>query len=272
MRQPAAPSQEKLRLALVSLDQKWEDKDYNLARCRQFAEHARACGASLIIFPEMTLTGFSMNIADIAEDAQASPTIGRFREMARSVGIAIVFGVVCREGGKAANTLVFLSSKGRSLARYVKIHPFTFAGEDKHFVPGDRLTQARIGAFTIGFTICYDLRFPEIYTALSKRCNLIVNIANWPRRRIRHWRTLLQARAIENQLYMVGVNRTGVDGNGLEYEKSSLAIDGNGDVLAPLHTGPELDVYELSAATLKDFRRQFATVQDRVPELYRSLI
>lgn len=265
-------TQEKLRLALVSLDQKWENKGYNLAQCRQFAERAQACGVSLIAFPEMTLTGFSMNTAAMAEDAQESETVRQFCEIAHSTGIAIVFGMVCKQGDKAANTLVYISSKGQALARYVKIHPFTFAGEDKYFVRGDQLSMVQLGDFTIGFTICYDLRFPEIYSALARQCNLIINIANWPKRRVRHWRILLQARAIENQLYMVGVNRTGVDGNGLEYEESSHVFDANGDMLEAVHAEPELDIYELSAGALADFRRQFSTTQDRVPELYRSLI
>lgn len=264
--------QDKLKIALVSLDQKWEDKDGNLARCRQFAGRAKSCGADLIVFPEMTLTGFSMNTASTAEAAEDSPSIRQFCEMALSTGIAIIFGMACKSEGKAENTLIHVSQQGEILARYVKMHSFSFAGENNHFAAGDRLATVRVGPFTIGFSICYDLRFPEVYSALARQCNLIVNIANWPQRRVRHWRTLLQARAIENQVYMIGVNRTGTDGNGLEYEKSSHVFDANGDMLDPTHTELELDVYEISASALGVVRRQFNTRGDRLPDLYRTLI
>lgn len=272
MRKVVGSDQNILRLALVSLNQKWEDKDYNFMRCRQFVEQAHAHGAGLVVFPEMTLTGFSMNTGGLAEDASYSPTISRFGELAQRTGTAIVFGLICRQGEKAANTLIYISSKGEVLVRYVKMHPFSFAGEDEYFIHGDRLALAEFGVFTIGFTICYDLRFPEVYSALARQCNLIINIANWPQRRISHWRTLLQARAIENQIYMVGVNRTGMDGNGLNYEGSSHLVDANGDMQEAIYSEQELDIYEVSGCVLSQFRQQFATTPDRKPDLYRSLI
>ena len=263
---------DKLRIALVSLDQQWEDKEGNLARCVELSGQAGDCGAELVIFPEMTLTGFSMNTLATAEAAEDSATLRQFRDMARAAGVAIVFGMACRREGKAENTLFHVSSQGEVLARYVKMHSFSFAGEDRYFSRGDRLAEVEMGAFTIGFSICYDLRFPELYSALARQCNFIVNIANWPQRRVQHWRALLQARAIENQVYIAGINRTGRDGNGLEYEKSSLLFDANGDLLEAVHAGSELDVYEISAGRLEEFRGQFNTRKDRVPDIYRALI
>lgn len=261
-----------LRVALVSLDQKWEDKGGNLTRCEEFAGRAKAYSANLVIFPEMTLTGFSMNTAAMAEEGEDAPTLKQFCDLARASGIAIIFGMAYRREGRAENTLFHVSPQGEVLARYVKMHSFSFAGEDRQFAQGDRLVMTRIGPFTVGYSICYDLRFPELYSALARQCNFIVNIANWPQRRVRHWRTLLQARAIENQVYMAGVNRTGKDGNGLAYEKSSLLFNANGDVLEPVHAEPEMDVYEISADKLEEFRQQFNTRKDRTPELYRTLI
>jgi len=121
-------------------------------------------------------------------------------------------------------------------------------------------------------TICYDLRFPELYSTLAKDCDLVVNIANWPQRRVAHWRRLLQARAIENQVFMVGVNRTGTDGNGFVYERSSGVVNPNGEFLSPGATAGEVDWYEVRRQELLDFRQGFSTRQDRRSDFYREVI
>lgn len=261
-----------MKVALISLDQKWEDKAYNIQRCAKLTARAAACGAELVIFPEMTLTGFTMDAAQMAEPADASSSVEALRALAGSHCIGLIAGIALRAGDKAVNTLVAFSSQGEEVARYAKMHPFSLAGEDRHFQPGRTLAKMRMQEFTLGFSICYDLRFPELYSALAKDCDVLVNIANWPKRRIGHWRTLLQARAIENQTYMVGVNRTGTDGNGLEYERSSVVVNANGEFLEPVASEGEMDVYEISRKKLDDFRAVFPTRQDRLPELYRAII
>lgn len=261
-----------MKAALVSLDQKWEDKGHNLSRVGDIVGRAKALGADVVIFPEMTLTGFTMNTSLSAEDPSASPSREAFRDLARQHGLAVIAGVVMRNGARAFNTLVAFSPADGTEVEYAKIHPFSFSGEDKYFDRGASLATIRIGDLRVGLTICYDLRFPELYTALARDCEVLVNIANWPRRRAAHWNVLLRARAIENQVYMVGVNRTGTDGNGLEYERSSGVIDANGEALRPLATEGEIDLFELTAAALRDFRSAFSTRHDRVPETYRSLI
>lgn len=261
-----------MRIALVSLDQKWEDKTANLQRCKAFTAQAKSLDAALVIFPEMTLTGFSMNTASSVEDAEQSPSIKAFSEIARANQIAMVAGVVVQAGDKAGNALVAFSIDGVEQARYFKIHPFSFAGEDQFFQPGNKLAKMNMPEFTLGFSICYDLRFPELYSALAKDCDVLVNIANWPKRRVSHWRTLLQARAIENQAFVIGVNRIGLDGNGLEYENSSVIVNANGEFIEPVLTEGEMDIYEISRHELLDFRRGFSTRQDRLPDLYRTLM
>lgn len=259
-------------VALISLDQKWEDKPYNLQRCTELAARAAELGSELVVFPEMTLTGYTMNTQLVAEDAQASASLASFSEMAGRNGVYLVAGVVLGEGPTVANTLVAFSPKGEEKSRYAKIHPFSFAGEDRFFQPGKALAKMQMTEFKVGFSICYDLRFPELYSALANECDVLVNIANWPRRRINHWRTLLQARAIENQVYVVGVNRIGTDGNGLEYERSSVVVDANGDFLRPTNTEGEIDLYDISRQALDGYRQGFSTRQDRLPEMYRALI
>lgn len=261
-----------MKIALISLDQLWEDKEANFQRCQDILGGAAACGADLAIFPEMTLTGFTFNLAASAEDADNSSTIQRFAALAKEHRIAIVAGVVLRTGDAVTNELVAFDSHGLEQARYAKIHPFSFAGEDRLFRSGDRLAHMRLGDFTLGFSICYDLRFPELYTALARDCDVLVNIANWPQRRVHHWRTLLQARAIENQAYVVGVNRIGSDGNGLAYEASSMVVNANGEIAAPVLSEGEVDIVEIQEADLANFRKGFSTLQDRKPDLYRSLI
>jgi predicted amidohydrolase len=261
-----------MKIALISLDQKWEDKDANLQRCQLLLRNAVICGADLAIFPEMTLTGFTFNLAASAEDANSSPTIQCFAALAKEHRLAIVAGVVIRTGDAVTNELVAFDSHGLEQARYAKIHPFSFAGEDRLFRSGDRLARMRLGQFTLGFSICYDLRFQEIYTALARDCDVLVNIANWPQRRVNHWRTLLQARAIENQTYVVGVNHVGSDGNGLAQEASSMVVNANGEIVAPVSSERELDIIEIHEADLANFRNGLSTRPDRKPDLYRTLI
>lgn len=262
-----------MKVALVSLDQKWEDKTYNMQRCTELTARAAACGADLVVFPEMTLTGFTMNIQMSAEDPEHSPFLSAFGALAKEYGIALVAGLAMKSScNKASNTLVAFSDEGLEQVRYAKIHPFSFAGEDRFFQPGNRLAKMQMQEFMLGFSICYDLRFPELYSALAKNCDVLVNIANWPKRRVMHWRTLLQARAIENQAYVIGVNRIGLDGKGLEYERSSAVVNANGEFLKPVITEGEMDIYEISHQELTDFRRGFSTRQDRLPDLYRTII
>lgn len=261
-----------MRVALVSLNQAWVNKGDNFQACRSFIQKAKAQGAELVLFPEMTLTAFSMNVGDTAEDRVASATVGLFKELAKEFQIAIVFGVVFRDGDKATNNAVLIDANGTVLGSYSKIHPFSFAGEDRVFNGGSELSYAKLGLMTIGLTICYDLRFPEIYSALGKHCNLIINIANWPARRIDHWNSLLKARAIENQLFVIGVNRTGIDGNGLEYVKSSQVINPNGELLNPVISEGELDIFDVDPEYVDKFKKSFSTTQDRNPALYKSIL
>jgi omega-amidase len=261
-----------VKLALVSLDQKWEDKTHNLRRCEELTSCAAAHGVDVVVFPEMTLTGFTMAIELSAEDPDQSQSVAAFGSMAKRHGVHIVAGVVTRVGAKAANSLVVFDRDGVERVRYAKMHPFSFAGEDELFVAGRSLARLEIAGMKVGFTICYDLRFPELYSALAKDCDAVVNIANWPARRETHWKTLLQARAIENQVYMVGVNRTGRDGHGLEYHRSSWVIDANGCFLEPLADEPEISIHKIDRENLLNFRRGFSTRQDRMPDVYKTLI
>lgn len=250
-------------IALVSLNQIWENKAANLALCKKYIQDALQNDVSVIIFPEMTLTGFSMNTQLIAEDTKDSFTIKNFQELARHYKIAIVFGVVIKENEKCSNRLYFIDDKGEILEHYTKIHPFSFANEDKSYVAGNEIKSVMYQGMRFGLTICYDLRFANLYTVLTKSgSDCIINIANWPAKRVEHWRTLLKARAIETQQFVIGVNRTGSDGNGLSYEQSSLCFNANGEELPSKYEKNDMKIVLCEKSFTQKFREAFNTVQD----------
>jgi len=261
-----------MRIAVVSLDQVWEDKSANKLKCEDLIKQGSEFEAQLIIFPEMTLTGFSMNIDYIREESEQSPTVNFFSQQAMKYNISIAFGVVFAKGDKATNNMIVVDNYGKQLSGYAKIHPFSFSGENNYYLGGNELASCVISDATIGLTICYDLRFPEIFQSLSKSCNVILTIANWPESRIAHWNALLQARSIENQVFMIGVNRTGADKNKINYIKSSLVFDPAGEKLKPSLSFPVLDIYDLALEKVKSVRESFPVKQDRKPELYKSLL
>ena len=261
-----------MRIALASIDQLWEQKDGNLQLCRSAAQRAAARGAELIVFPEMTLTGFTMNAEAIAEPAHASSSIASMAMIARELQVAVAVGVVLQGRTRPENTLVVIDQHGAEVARYAKIHPFSHADEHEHYAGGDAAVHARVGDLVLGLTICYDLRFAELYNALARSCDAILVIANWPAARIDHWRALLIARAIECQCYVVGVNRTGSDGNGIAYAMSSYVVDPRGVLLEPDAEDGDIAVFTLDAALVASYRRAFPVLQDRRPALYRELL
>jgi predicted amidohydrolase len=261
-----------MRLALVSLDQVWQDKATNFSRCADYVGRALAHGCDLVIFPEMTLTGFSMNPV-LAEVPSNSATLRDFGELARRYNRYILFGACLSDdqSGRPANALCIAKPSGEVEVPYTKMHLFSYAAEDQLMVAGGELAVVSVAGLEAICSICYDLRFPEPFSLAAPYSNAIVNIANWPARRVAHWRALLVARAIENQCYAIGVNRTGVDGNGLEYERSSLVASPDGMVLQPVAVDAEMDIYDVDPAEVERYRASFPTVHDKRYDLYRNL-
>lgn len=262
-----------MRLALVSLDQHWLDKESNFVRCTNLARVASAHGCELVIFPEMTLTGYSLDVETIAEPSDNALTLRRFSRLAHDVAVDVIFGacLLDSESGNPQNVLCLARREGGVNALYAKTHAFSFAGEDRVLQAGSTLGLTGVAGLRLGCSICYDLRFPELFSVMAQRCNAVVNIANWPIHRIAHWRALLVARAIENQLFVFGVNRIGADGNGLQYEESSMAIAPDGTVLKPKFSDREIAIYDIDQAEVERYRETFPTVRDKRYELYREL-
>lgn len=260
-----------MKIALVSLNQVWEDKKANLKLCEGYIQKATNENINLIIFPEMTLTGFSNNISITAEEFENSKTIQSFSVFAKKFNIGIVFGVVKQDENKGINKSIFVDCNGEILGDYTKVHPFSFASEDKFFNGGKKLSIVNFQGITLGLTICYDLRFPELYSALGKQTDIIINIANWPAKRIDHWNTLLKSRAIENQIFVIGVNRTGVDGNGLEYIESSHIFNANGEKLEFVQLS-DMKIFEIDTNWTKEFKSKLNTTNDRRVDFYKEIL
>jgi predicted amidohydrolase len=199
-----------MNIGLFQYSPVWEDKEANKKRILELLADQKN-NANLLIFPEMTLTGFSMQPDKLAEDLQGE-SVNFFSELAQKYKCDICAGIIENESGKFYNSLIHITSGGSLKNCYHKIHPFSYSDEDKYYSAGNNIVITEINGWKTGLTICYDLRFPEIYRLYAKeKVSLLIDIANWPDTRIEHWRILLKARAIENQCYVVGVNRVGKD-------------------------------------------------------------
>lgn len=264
-----------MKVALVSLNQSWENKSENRKKVQDslnliFLSNNQ--NIDLVIYPEMTLTGFTMDSAKIKETLGHSETIYFIKERAKEYKVAIAFGVVLAKEERATNNLVVVDTNGKVISSYSKIHPFSYAKEQENYMGGSELVFSEIKNTIVGLTVCYDLRFPELYQGLSKHCKAIINIANWPQKRVEHWNTLLKARAIENQVFIIGVNRTGRDGNDIDYVKSSQIISPYGEVLKGEKLSEEVDIYEINEQEADRYRQEFPVKNDRKIELYKTIL
>ncbi|MEJ5055163.1 nitrilase-related carbon-nitrogen hydrolase [Sphingobacterium sp. MYb382] len=258
-----------MKVALVSFNSVWESKDASLEDFKVYVQKAALNGANCIIFPEMTLTGFSMNSEKLAEPFNDSVTIKEYQKLAVKYKIKLIAGVILREGGNIYNCCVVVSEYGDILEIYKKIHPFSYSGEEKFYAAGSDLKQVNfVGGW--GITICYDLRFPELYQALAVDNNVIVNIASWPERRDDHWQSLLKARAIENQVYMIGVNRSGIDGNDLHYAGNSIIYSATGSLLEAVIKEDDMKIFDLDVDAVEVYRKSFPVKSDRRIDLYST--
>ncbi len=260
-----------MKIALVSLDQKWRDKQTNLDLCDGYLAKIGYQGCDIVIFPEMTLTGFYVDESSEAEFEKNSWTIQQFQLLARRYHTGIIFGVALKDNdGLCFNTLITLNHEGAIISRYNKVHPFTFVGENKIHASGAKPVITVFKSAKILNSICYDLRFPELFSSASRDINSIVNIANWPEQRVEQWYALNRARAIEGLVYMIAVNRTGMDDNGLSYCKSSVIFSPTGEKILPIINNGFLDIFELDIDAVAKYRENFPFLHDRKEGLYKS--
>lgn len=251
-----------MKVYCCQLDIAWENKPENFKRVTALLAAARPERGSMIVLPEMFATGFSMNVARTAE--QNTPGAEQFlKDIAADFGATVVGGLVTQgASGKGLNEAVVVSPEGRELTRYAKIHPFSLGGELQSFNRGETIQRFEWAGLQVTPFICYDLRFPEVFrTAVGDGAEMFVVIANWPNKREQHWVTLLQARAIENLAYVIGVNRAGSDPN-LDYPGRTMVIDPHGKIIAD--AGPAAGVISavIDVQAVRNWRRDFPALND----------
>lgn len=242
----------------------------NVAKMREFCACAKNSGAELIVFPEMADTGYSMPVIEAQAKKWTEGAVPALRETARELSLKIICGLSEREGNAIYNAQVAVDERGEIAAKYRKTHLFAPGHEDETFVAGADFTTFALGPWRFGLSICYDLRFPEVYRTLAcdLGANVLVNSAAWPFPRVEHLRVLATARAIENQSYVILANRVGTDA-GVTCCGSSAIIDPSGNLIATASAErEELITGELSADVLAAARARMDVFAHRRPEIY----
>jgi omega-amidase len=244
-----------MRVTLVQQPLVWEDSAANRERFQTLLEPL-AGSTDLVVLPETFTTGFSMEAERLAEPADG-PTSGWLTKLAQTLDAAVTGSVITRDAGRCYNRLLW-AAPGEALRHYDKRHLFRMGGEQRQFTAGRSGVVFAWRGFRVCPLVCYDLRFP----VFSRRrpefdYELLLYVANWPAARAAAWRGLLRARAIENQTYVVGVNRVGADGGGVAFVGESAAIDFTGNTLTDLRANATVVTVVLPRAPLTEFRERF---------------
>lgn len=259
-----------MKVSIVQMDVVHGDPERNERNVEAFIRKIAIGKPDVILLPEMWNTSYSLaNIREIA-DVEGKRTESLLAPLAKGYGINIVAGSVARlSDGKVYNTLYAFDRAGNSIAEYSKVHLFRLMEEHRYLAGGSSLCNFQLDGQPCGAVICYDIRFPEIVRSLALRgCHLFFVPAQWPRPRIEHWRTLLVARAIENQMYVVACNRVG-SGGGNEFPGHSMIIDPWGSVIGELPDGAEgVLEKEIEVEKVDEIRRRIPVFDDRRPSVY----
>ena len=257
-----------MRAHLLQTDIVWEDKPANRARVQTLVRGAGVAPGDMIVLPEMFETGFSLNV-DATHDNEGEGARW-LSDLARAHGAYVVGGVTMRApDGKGRNRAFCVAPSGEPVASYDKLHPFSYGREGERFLGGDRVRTfawrahaGDEGALIVQPTICYDLRFPELYRAgRAMGAHVVVVIANWPAARTAHWRALLTARAIENQACVIGVNRCGRDPH-LAYDGASMVIGPKGETLGDAGADEGVLSVEIDPGAIHAWRAEFPAWRD----------
>ena len=261
-----------MKIAAAQISCALGDVEANLRKIRDFSARAKEGGAELVVFPEVADTGYAMPVIEACATPWTEGAVPELQKIAKDLSIAIICGVSEREGASIYNSQVFIDANGNVVGSYRKTHLFTGTpiGEDECFLPGNELKSFPFGGFRLGLSVCYDLRFPEVYRtlAIEEGANVFILSSAWPFPRIEHFRTLVTARAIENQSYMISSNRVGTD-EGVTCCGSSAIIDPYGVTLASASTDrEELVLAEISEEAITSVRNKMAVFAQRRPDVY----
>jgi omega-amidase len=262
-----------MKVAVAQISCSLGDPETNLAKVRQFSRRAKEAGAELIVFPEMTDTGYSMSVIQKHAGHWKSGFVPGLQEIASEFSVGIVCGVSERDESSIYNSQVLVDAKGDRVAKYRKTHLYAVAPVEEQtcFAQGNSFASFALGDLRFGFSICYDLRFPELYRKLVTEQNVgafLISSA-WPFPRDEHFRVLAQARAIENQSYVIASNRVGKDDD-LWFCGSSAVIDPRGVVIASASADREELIHaDISQELVHSVRRRVESLAHRRPELYK---
>jgi len=254
-----------LKVTLIQSQLHWENIAENL---RMFDEKINAIPerTEVIVLPEMFSTGFSMQSARLAETMDGS-AVQWMKKKAAEKNVIITGSLIIQDGDRYVNRLIWMQPNG-VYGIYDKRHLFGYAGEHEHYLPGDKRLIAQVKGWKISLSVCYDLRFPVwarnaiVAETGAPAYDVLINVANWPERRNTPWKTLLQARAIENQAFVIGVNRVGNDGNNIYHSGDSSIIDPMGEIIYQKAHDEDIFTYTLERTRLEEVRKNLPFLKD----------
>ncbi|RYY59858.1 MAG: amidohydrolase, partial [Chitinophagaceae bacterium] len=248
-----------LTFTLIQTNLHWEDRDANL-RALEEKIRGRTEATQVIVLPEMFSTGFSMKPETLAEGMDGE-AVRWMQRLAREERVILCGSLMMRDGDAFYNRFLWVLPNGH-IGHYDKRHLFAYAGEDQHYSAGTERFIASVNGWRVHCLVCYDLRFPvwsrQQYTNEGAEYDVLLYVANWPERRATAWKALLQARAIENQCYVIGVNRIGEDGNGIYHSGDSMVVDPLGEVL--YHKAHEEDLFTITLD-----KKHLEAVREKLP-------
>lgn len=260
----------RLRVSLGQMDVALGDPVANFAVVRQWAAEAARAGSSLVVFPELWSTGYDLENWRQHASALGAGLFAEIAEVAQEFGISIAGSILEARDGKAYNTLALYDASGELRGVYRKLHLFRLMEEEKWLSPGDAPVVAESVMGKSGLAICYDLRFAELFRLYALNgAKVAILPAEWPSRRTAHWQTLLRARAIENQMFVVAVNRVG-ESKGEHFGGYSAVVDPWGETLVEGDDAPQLLHAELDMSLVDDVRGRIKVFEDRRDDIYGS--
>ncbi|MCB0698329.1 MAG: amidohydrolase [Chitinophagales bacterium] len=248
-----------LNFTLIQPNIVWEDKQANLDRYTKYIEDVKD-KKEIIVLPEMFSTGFSMAPERLAEPMSGA-SVQWMKDMAAKHRCILTGSLIIEEEGKYYNRMLWVQPDGY-VYHYDKRHLFGYADEDKHYNAGDRRLIVSVKGFRICLMVCYDLRFPVWSRNQNEEYDVLLYVANWPERRSLPWKALLQARAIENMSYVIGLNRVGEDGNGISYSGDSSVFSPLGELLWQKSQNPVCETVTIDKEQVTTARAQFGFLKD----------
>lgn len=251
-----------MKIACIQFNIEWEDQEANFFKVEKLIAEAKQSGVELVCLPELFSTGVTENSLAFAEEKNGK-TLLFLSNQAKKNRIHLIGSFIKKNrSGLPKNIAVIIDPNGKVINNYEKIHLFTYNKEDKFYSNGHKLISFKNKKFKIAPFICYDLRFPEIFRAvIVEKVNVFVIVANWPNPRKDHWVSLLKARAIENQAFLIGVNRTGTSPK-LSFFGNSMIISPKGDIIACGGETEEIVIGDIEIKDLEDWRRNFTAIKD----------